>query len=73
MLIKVFTIKINISKLSKCLIRRNMYMYNEFINYVTKYIDSEEIQVVFYITFSAIISITIALQIEKYYDFLFQE
>ena len=50
-----------------------MYMYNEFINYVTKYIDSEEIQVVLYITFSAIISITIALQIEKYYDFLFQE
>ena len=47
-------------------------MYNEFINYMVKYIDFEEMKVVIYITFSVIVSIIIALQIEKYYESLFQ-
>lgn len=49
-----------------------MDVYNEFINYMEKYIDFEEMQVVFYITFSVVISIIIALQVEKYYESLFQ-
>ncbi len=47
-------------------------MYNEFINYMEKYIDFEEMQVVAYITLLVIFSIIIALQVEKYYESLFQ-
>ena len=46
-------------------------MYNEFINYITKYIDFEEMKVVGYIAFSVILAI-ISLQVEKYYESLFQ-
>lgn len=49
-----------------------MYMYNEFINYMTKYIDFEEMKVVGYITFLVILAIIISLQVEKYYESLFQ-
>lgn len=49
-----------------------MHMYNEFINYMTKYIDFEEMKVVVYITLSVIFAIIISLQVEKYYDFLYQ-
>ena len=44
-----------------------MYMHNEFINYMTKYIDFDEMRVVAYITFSVIVAIIISLQVEKYY------
>lgn len=47
-------------------------MYNEFINYIEKYIDFEEMKVVAYITLSVILAIIIALQAEKYYESLFQ-
>lgn len=47
-------------------------MYNEFINYMTKYIDFEEMRVVAYITLSVIVAIIISLQVEKYYESLFQ-
>lgn len=47
-------------------------MYNEFINYMTKYIDFEEMRVVAYITLSVIFAIIISLQVEKYYESLFQ-
>lgn len=47
-------------------------MYNEFLNYMEKFIDFEEMKVVAYITFSVIISIIIALQVEKYYNSLYQ-
>ena len=47
-------------------------MYNEFINYITKYIDFEEMKVVGYIAFSVILAIIISLQVEKYYESLFQ-
>ena len=47
-------------------------MYNEFINYMTKYIDFEEMKVVAYITLSVIVAIIISLQVVKYYDSLYQ-
>lgn len=47
-------------------------MYNEFINYITKHIDFEEMKVVGYIAFSVILAIIISLQVEKYYESLFQ-
>lgn len=47
-------------------------MYNEFINYMTKYIDFEEMKVVAYIALSVIVAIVISLQVEKYYESLFQ-
>ena len=47
-------------------------MYNEFINYMTKYIDFEEMRVVAYIALSVIVAIIISLQVEKYYESLFQ-
>lgn len=47
-------------------------MYNEFINYMVKYIDFEEMKVVVYITLSVILAIIISLQVEKYYESLFQ-
>lgn len=47
-------------------------MYNEFINYMEKYIDFEEMKAVAYITFSVILAIIISLQVEKYYDSLYQ-
>ena len=47
-------------------------MYNEFINYMTKHIDFEEMKVVGYIAFSVILAIIISLQVEKYYESLFQ-
>ena len=47
-------------------------MYNEFINYMTKYIDFEEMKVVAYIALSVIVAIIISLQVEKYYESLFQ-
>lgn len=47
-------------------------MYNEFINYMTKYIDFEEMQFVFYITLSVILAISIAIKVEKYYNSLYQ-
>ncbi len=47
-------------------------MYNEFINYMEKYIDFEEMRVVAYITLSVIVAIIISLQVEKYYESLFQ-
>lgn len=47
-------------------------MYNEFINYMTKYIDFEEMKVVTYIALSVIVAIIISLQVEKYYESLFQ-
>ena len=49
-----------------------MYMYNEFINYMTKYIDFDEMKVVTYIALSVIVAIIISLQVEKYYESLFQ-
>ena len=49
-----------------------MCMYNEFINYITKYIDFEEMKVVGYIAFLVILAIIISLQVEKYYESLFQ-
>lgn len=49
-----------------------MYMYNEFMNYMEKYIDFKEFKVVAYIFFLIIISIIIALNVEKYYDSLYQ-
>ena len=47
-------------------------MYNEFINYMTKYIGFEEMKVVAYIALSVIVAIIISLQVEKYYESLFQ-
>lgn len=47
-------------------------MYNEFINYMTKYIDFDEMKVVTYIALSVIVAIIISLQMEKYYESLFQ-
>lgn len=47
-------------------------MYNEFINYMEKYIDFEEMKAVAYITLSVILAIIISLQVEKYYESLFQ-
>lgn len=47
-------------------------MYNEFINYMTKYTDFEEMRVVAYITFSVIVAIIISLQVDNYYESLFQ-
>ena len=40
-------------------------MYNEFINYMTKHIDFEEMKVVDYITRSEIFAIIISLQVEN--------
>lgn len=47
-------------------------MYNEFINYMEKYTDFEEMKAVAYITFSVILAISISLQVEKYCDSLYQ-
>lgn len=47
-------------------------MYNEFINYMEKYIDFEEVKAVAYITLLVILAIIISLQVEKYYESLFQ-
>ena len=76
MLVIILTEIININDYKRnflnILVRRNMYMYNEFINYMTKYIDFEEMKVVGYITFLVILAIIISLQVEKYYESLFQ-
>jgi uncharacterized membrane protein YraQ (UPF0718 family) len=39
---------------------------------MVKYIDFEEMKVVVYITLSVILAIIISLQVEKYYESLFQ-
>ena len=47
-------------------------MYSEFMNYMEKYIDFEEMKVVAYIALSVMVAIIISLQVEKYYESLFQ-
>ena len=47
-------------------------MYNEFINYMEKYIDFEEFKVVAYIAISVILAIIISWKVERYYESLFQ-
>lgn len=76
MLIIILTEIININDYKRSffniLVRRNMYMDNEFINYMEKYTDFEEMKAVAYITLSVILAIIISLQVEKYYESLFQ-
>lgn len=48
-------------------------MYSEFMNYMKKYIDFEEMKAVVYITILVILAIIISLRVEKYYESLFQE
>ncbi len=48
-----------------------MYMYNEFINYMKKYIDFEEFKVVAYISISMILAIIISWKVENYYESLY--